>query len=70
MRLSLDVEACEGYGACARHLPSAFTLDDYGYAVLSRDGTVEVGQEHLARRAIDGCPVLAIRETEEKAVSS
>lgn len=70
MRLSLDTEACEGYGICARHMPSSFSLDDWGYAILQGNGSVPHGQEHLARRAIDSCPVLAIREIHQERVSS
>lgn len=62
MKLSIDTELCEGFGACARHLPEVFTLDDWGYAELQRDGDVPPGQAHLARRAMDDCPVLAIAD--------
>ena len=60
MQLGLNTELCEGFGACARHLPEVFALDDWGYAELKGDGEVPAGQEHLARRATDDCPVLAI----------
>lgn len=65
MRLSLNTELCEGFGACSRHLPEVFDLDDWGYAVLVADGVVPVDKEHLARRAMDDCPVLAITRTED-----
>lgn len=64
MKLTLNTELCEGFGACARHLPDVFTLDDWGYAVLERDGEVPEDKEHLARRAMDDCPVLAIMRAE------
>ncbi|MCR2764340.1 ferredoxin [Microbacterium sp. zg.B48] len=60
MKLTLNAELCEGFGACARHLPEVFELDEWGYAVLLADGVVPQGKENLARRAMDDCPVLAI----------
>ena len=60
MKLGLNTELCEGFGACARHLPEVFALDEWGYAELRAEGVVPHGKEHLARRAMDDCPVLAI----------
>ncbi len=58
--LRLDPIRCDGYGMCAEVLPEMIVLDDWGYPIL-RPGPVP---EHLldhARRAVDVCPVLALR---------
>ena len=58
--LRLDPIRCDGYGMCAVVLPERITLDEWGYPVIE-PGPVP---EHLlarARRAVDVCPVLALR---------
>jgi len=58
--LRLDPIRCDGYGMCAVVLPERITLDEWGYPVIE-PGSVP---EHLlagARRAVDVCPVLALR---------
>ena len=61
MKLTLDEDICDGFGACHQHLPEVFELDEWGYAVLLNDGIVPTGKENQAQRAIDDCPVLAIK---------
>jgi ferredoxin len=59
-RLRLDPIACDGHGLCAELLPERVSLDDWGYPIV--DGTPVDG--HLlphARRAVEACPVLALR---------
>ncbi|WP_042410923.1 ferredoxin [Streptacidiphilus carbonis] len=59
-RLSIDRIACAGRGVCAELFPERVDLDEWGYPVIP-DPTVP---EHLlghARRAVAGCPVLALR---------
>ena len=41
-------------------LPEAIELDDWGYPII-RPGPVAPHLEVLARRAVDVCPVLALR---------
>jgi ferredoxin len=58
--LRLDPIRCDGYGMCAVVLPERVTLDDWGYPVIE-PGPIP---DHLlpqARRAVDLCPVLALR---------
>ena len=60
MRIRLDRTICDGFGACAKHAPDYFSLDDWGYASLVGDGTV-IGQDRDAvMRALMDCPVHAI----------
>jgi ferredoxin len=58
-RLVVDRIKCDGYGMCAELLPEVITLDDWGYPMVRGDVPGEL-LEH-ARRAVDVCPVLALR---------
>ena len=40
MRIRLDRTMCDGFGACAKHAPEYFSLDDWGYASLEGNGTI------------------------------
>jgi ferredoxin len=63
-RLHIDWTACDGRGLCAELLPELLTEDDWGYPV-ARDGAAEpavpLALAGAARRAVDRCPVLALR---------
>ncbi|ORB89407.1 ferredoxin [Mycobacterium persicum] len=62
MRIRLDRTVCDGFGACARHAPAYFSLDDWGYACLAGDGTVREQDRDAVIRALLDCPVHAITE--------
>lgn len=62
MRIRLDRTLCDGFGICANHAPEQFSLDDWGYASLTGDGSVPDDQREAARRAILDCPVHAVIE--------
>ena len=52
--------ACDGHGLCADLFPERVSLDDWGYPVI--DGSpIPRSLEPHARRAVDACPVLALR---------
>ncbi|HKE99820.1 MAG TPA: ferredoxin [Actinomycetes bacterium] len=59
-RLRLDPIACDGHGLCAQLLPERVALDDWGYPILD---PAPIGRGLLgnARRAVNACPVLALR---------
>ena len=60
MRVRVNPITCEAHGLCAELLPELIRLDDWGYPIVER-GPVP---QHLlghARRAVAGCPVLALR---------
>ena len=59
-RLRLDPIRCDGYGMCAEVLPELVTLDDWGYPIIV-DGPIPRHLLAHARRAVDVCPVLALR---------
>ena len=60
--VTLDVDRirCDGYGMCAELLPELIELDDWGYPIV-RPGGVPDDLRALARRAVDVCPVLALK---------
>jgi ferredoxin len=58
--LHVDRIACDGYGLCAELLPELIELDDWGYPIL-RNATVPDELRGMARRAVEACPVLALR---------
>jgi len=60
VRVRVNPITCEAHGLCAELLPELIRLDDWGYPIVER-GPVP---QHLlghARRAVAGCPVLALR---------
>jgi ferredoxin len=58
--LQIDRIRCDGHGLCAELLPEMIRLDDWGYPIIS-GGTVPAHLLTHAQRAVDGCPVLALR---------
>ena len=58
--IEVDRIRCDGYGMCAELLPEMIELDDWGYPIL-RPGQVPPDLLTLARRAVDVCPVRALR---------
>ncbi|MBV8693003.1 MAG: ferredoxin [Actinobacteria bacterium] len=57
MRLTIDVERCQGHGRCYDLAPELFAPDDAGHAVLvDPDGTVGADDEARARDAVRNCP--------------
>ena len=66
MRIRLDRTVCDGFGACAKHAPGYFSLDDWGYASLEGKGEVAEGDRDAVIRALLDCPVHAITEWGER----
>ena len=59
-RLRVNPIACDGHGLCAELFPERVSLDDWGYPMV--DGSpIPRSLEQHARRAVDACPVLALR---------
>ncbi len=58
--LEFDRIRCDGYGMCAELLPELIGLDEWGYPIL-RAAAVPERLRELAERAVDICPVLALR---------
>jgi ferredoxin len=62
MKIRFDHTLCDGFGYCAKHAPQYFSLDDWGYASLTGDGSVAEADEHDVMRALLDCPAHAIIE--------
>src|SRR2546429_391152 len=58
--LQIDRIRCDGHGLCAELLPELIRLDDWGYPII-KPGNVPPSVVEYARRAVDACPVLALR---------
>jgi ferredoxin len=59
-QLRVNPIACDGHGLCAELFPERVTVDDWGYPIV--DGSpIPRSLESHARRAVDACPVLALR---------
>ncbi|HLX34154.1 MAG TPA: ferredoxin [Candidatus Limnocylindrales bacterium] len=59
--LRVDRIRCDGYGMCAELLPEMIDLDDWGYPIFRSNAIVPDRLVEHARRAVDVCPVLALR---------
>jgi ferredoxin len=59
-RIVVDPIACDGHGLCAELFPERITLDDWGYPIVDPTPVSAAELEH-ARRAIDACPVMALK---------
>ena len=59
-RFTVDWIRCDGYGLCGDLLPELIELDDWRYPIILADA-VPADLEHAAQRAVDCCPVRAIR---------
>ncbi len=58
--LRVDPIACDGHGLCAELFPEGIVLDDWGYPIVDARPIPARLEEH-ARRAVDACPVLALK---------
>lgn len=56
--LRIDWTRCDGHGLCARLLPEAIDLDEWGFPVLGSLAGVDPG---AVRDAVAACPRLALR---------
>lgn len=69
VRLRVDRIRCDGAGLCAELLPEMVELDDWGYPIV-RSGPLPPEMLDHARRAVEACPVLALRLEAARAVST
>ena len=58
--LAVDRIRCDAHGLCAELLPERITLDEWGYPIVAAGPLPPELLVH-ARRAVDACPVLALR---------
>lgn len=60
LQVQIDRTMCSGHGVCAELLPELLELDEWGYPLMP-SGPVPPSLEKHARRAVTGCPALALR---------
>jgi ferredoxin len=58
--VAVDRIGCDGHGICAELFPERIDLDDWGYPIISPEPVPPALMDH-ARRAVEMCPVLALR---------
>jgi ferredoxin len=58
--LGIDRIKCDGHGVCADLVPELIELDDWGYPII-RGGEIPQPVLPHAKRAVAGCPALALR---------
>ena len=58
--IQIDRIRCDGRGLCAELLPELIRLDEWGYPIIE-PGPVPGELVTHARRAVDACPVLALK---------
>lgn len=66
MRITADIDKCQGYGNCVVQDEKHFDLDDDGLVTVL-DESVEAGEREQVEAAIRSCPVAAIGLVDEPA---
>lgn len=59
-QIVIDRIRCDGHGMCAELFPEMISLDEWGYPIV-KPGAIPTRLVEHARRAIDSCPVLALK---------
>jgi ferredoxin len=59
-RLRIDWIRCDGYGLCGDLVPDVIELDEWRYPILPSD-PIDALRLHDVQRAVDCCPVRALR---------
>jgi ferredoxin len=59
-RVEIDRTVCDAHGTCAELLPELITLDEWGYPIIAAGNVPELLQGD-ARRAVESCPIVALR---------
>jgi ferredoxin len=60
VKVRVDPITCDGHGLCAELLPERISLDDWGYPIVD-DTPVDARLLPHAKRAVELCPVIALR---------
>jgi ferredoxin len=55
-----DPIKCGAHGYCAEILPERIKLDDWGFPIIDHEPIGPDLEDH-ARRAVDACPLLALK---------
>lgn len=62
MRIEVDTDRCEGQAVCVGLAPAVFALDDDDEYVRILVDEVPTEHEKRARKAVEKCPMAALRE--------
>ena len=62
MRIEVDTDRCEGQAVCVGIAPAVFALDDDDEYVRILVDEVPAEHEKRARKAVEKCPMAALRE--------
>ena len=61
MKITVDLELCQGHGQCEDAAPEVFRVSDDGFAELLVPDVTDAGLETKVRDAASRCPTDAIR---------
>jgi ferredoxin len=59
-KIRVDPITCDGHGVCAELFPERIRLDDWGYPIVD-DAPIDGRLMPHAKRAVEQCPVIALR---------
>jgi ferredoxin len=59
-KIRVDPITCDGHGVCAELFPERIRLDDWGYPIVD-DTPIDGRLLSHAKRAVEQCPVIALR---------
>lgn len=65
MRIRVDLDLCQGHGACAEEAPEVFALDEQASKVVVRDPCPPEAQRARVKAAIRYCPTHALSLLED-----
>lgn len=57
--ITVDIDACQGFGNCAMNAPDLFDVDDNDVVVVLQDEISDDAHPH-AEEAVRSCPVSAL----------
>lgn len=60
MKVHVDASKCQAYGTCSEIAPQVFELDEWGYARVVGEGSVDDHDREAVLQAVKECPALAI----------
>ena len=66
--LRVNPIACDGHGLCAELFPERIQLDEWGYPIVDPTAIPPELEKH-ARRAVAGCPAVALLLTKRAAAT-
>jgi ferredoxin len=59
-RITWNPIRCGAHGYCAEIFPERINLDDWGFPIINPE-PIDADLEEHARRAVAGCPLLALK---------